>query len=115
MVTQNNIQNDSYDREMIPAEIAARRDREGENFKQLPEHDGDGIDTTGGYTMDERGLMNNYAVEPEMYIEEPGDLRKQNEMRTAEKIQRLRNVRNQDSEGLLDDSSDDRTRGPGLF
>ena len=28
-----------------------------------------------GYTIDEDGRLNNYAIEPEMYVHEPGDLR----------------------------------------
>lgn len=31
---------------------------------------GTGVSTTGGYTIDESGRMDNYAVEPEMYVEE---------------------------------------------
>jgi molecular chaperone GrpE (heat shock protein) len=83
MANHQTIQRDGYDRHIIPAEIAARRDREGDNYKQLPTSDAQGrasIDTTAGYTVDGRGLANNYAIEPEMYIEEPGDLRPQNSM-----------------------------------
>lgn len=69
MATQIDIRKDGYDRKIIPAEIAARRDREGEDYKQLPESDGTSTDTTGGYTMDERGLTNNYANEPEVYYD----------------------------------------------
>jgi hypothetical protein len=67
---------DTYDLHIVPAETAARKEREGENYKQLPEddEDKDSIDTTGGFTMDKEGLVNNYAVEPEMYVEVPGDL-----------------------------------------
>ena len=66
---------DSYDAHIIPAETAARKDREGENYKKTPENtEGkDSIDTTGGYTVDQEGLANNYATEPEMYYETPGD------------------------------------------
>lgn len=28
-----------------------------------------GLDTTGGYVTDEAGLLNNFAVEPKMYVE----------------------------------------------
>ena len=80
MANQKTIKRDGYDRHIIPAEIAARRDREGESYKQLPTSDAQeraSIDTTAGYTVDGRGLANNYAIEPEMYIEEPGDLRPQ--------------------------------------
>ena len=31
---------------------------------------GTGVSTTEGYTIDESGRMDNYAVEPEMYVEE---------------------------------------------
>jgi hypothetical protein len=67
---------DSYDSHMIPAETAARKDREGADFKQVPT-DAEGaksLDTTGGETTDTEGLANNYAVEPEMYSETPGDM-----------------------------------------
>lgn len=67
---------DSYDPHLIPAEIAARKDREGKGYKHIPENpeQPDSIDTTGGYTVDNEGLVNNYASEPEMYAETPGDL-----------------------------------------
>jgi hypothetical protein len=67
---------DSYDAHIIPAETAARKDREGEEYKQVPENaeSPESIDTTGGYTVDQEGLANNYAVEPEMYFETPGDV-----------------------------------------
>lgn len=67
---------DSYDPHIIPAETAARIDREGDRYKQLPKNteSPNSIDTTGGYTMDQEGLANNYGVEPEMYVETPGDI-----------------------------------------
>jgi hypothetical protein len=67
---------DTYDLHIVPAETAARKEREGENYKQLPgeAQDEDSIDTSGGFTVDKEGLVNNYAVEPEMYVEVPGDL-----------------------------------------
>jgi hypothetical protein len=67
---------DSYDANIIPAETAARKDREGDDFKQIPTdpESAESLDTTGGETIDTEGLANNYAVEPEMYVEEPGDL-----------------------------------------
>jgi hypothetical protein len=71
------VENDTYDAHIIPAETAARKEREGEGFKQIPENQGgnESIDTTSGYTVDSEGLANNYAIEPEMYIDEPGDLK----------------------------------------
>jgi len=32
-----------------------------------------------GYTIDSEGRLNIYAIEPEMYINEPGDLRREQE------------------------------------
>ncbi len=34
------------------------------------QEEGTGIDTTEGYVIDEAGKINNFAVEPEMYVEE---------------------------------------------
>jgi hypothetical protein len=67
---------DSYDPHIIPAETAARKEREGDNFKRLPKHPpgSESLDTTGGFTVDTEGLVNNYGIEPEMYYEEPGDI-----------------------------------------
>jgi hypothetical protein len=66
---------DSYDPNIIPAETAARKEREGDNFKRLPQHPpgSESLDTTGGFTVDKEGLVDNFAVEPEMYYETPGD------------------------------------------
>jgi hypothetical protein len=67
---------DGYDAHLIPAETAARKEREGKNFKRLANHpDGsESIDTTGGFTIDKEGLVNNFGIEPEMYYETPGDV-----------------------------------------
>ncbi|EDX83698.1 hypothetical protein S7335_1395 [Synechococcus sp. PCC 7335] len=67
------VQKDNFDRGIVPAETAARKEREGEDYKETSDKKGS-IDTTGGQTMSNEGLANNYAIEPEMYIEEPGDL-----------------------------------------
>jgi hypothetical protein len=68
---------DSYDPHIIPAETAARKEREGDNFKQIqhPE-ESDNIDPTQGFTVDKEGLVDNFAVEPEMYYETHGDVPK---------------------------------------
>jgi hypothetical protein len=89
---------DRYDPHIKPAETAAREEREGENFEKLPEKEGD-LDTTGGYTVDKEGLMNNYAVEPEMYIEEPGDLREKEEALKAERAEELEEINKPGGEG----------------
>ncbi|MGD1857799.1 MAG: hypothetical protein ACFB2W_26485 [Leptolyngbyaceae cyanobacterium] len=69
---------DTFDRAIVPAETAARKEREGDSYKETPnETNEDSIDTTGGYTVSSEGLVNNYPIEPEMYIETPGDLRQE--------------------------------------
>jgi len=117
---------DTYDRGIIPAETAARIEREGGNYKTLPtekreadaatddQTDPESIRTTDGYTVDKEGLLNNYAVEPEMYYEEPGDARKQAAEDTAQRVEELGEV-NQDEEGKLTEKGDKRGRGPGII
>lgn len=83
MNTQNpnphTVENDAYDAHIVPAETAARKEREGEDYKHTPDNleSANSINTTGGYTVDSEGLANNYAIEPEMYYEVPGDRRAQ--------------------------------------
>ncbi|MBW4486844.1 MAG: hypothetical protein KME12_03530 [Trichocoleus desertorum ATA4-8-CV12] len=117
---------DTYDRGIIPAETAARKEREGSAFKQHPtedsqrharnddETDGGSVRTTDGYTTDKEGLINNYAVEPEMYVNEPGDLREKEAQLQAERSGELTEA-NQDKEGQLSMEHDDRGRGPGVI
>ncbi|MEH1873880.1 hypothetical protein [Nostoc sp.] len=117
---------DTYDRGIIPAETAARMEREGNLYKTVPTEEReadaatddqtapDSIRTTDGYTVDKEGLLNNYAVEPEMYYEEPGDARKQAAAETAQRVEELGEV-NQDEEGKLTENSDTRGRGPGII
>lgn len=66
---------DSYDPHIIPAETAARKEREGDNFKRLPKHPpgSESLDTTAGFTVDKEGLVDNFGIEPEMYYDTPGD------------------------------------------
>ncbi|MBW4426637.1 MAG: hypothetical protein KME50_19825 [Nostoc desertorum CM1-VF14] len=116
---------DTYDRGIIPAETAARMEREGTLYKTLPteereadaptddQTDPDSIRTTDGYTVDKEGLLNNYAVEPEMYYEEPGDARKQAAEEKAQRIEELGEL-SQDEEGKLTEKGDARGRGPGI-
>ncbi len=70
MSTQNNSQDSipQYDTHIIPAESAARQDREGKDFGHTSheEPDGESIHATEGYTVDKEGLLNNYAIEPEL-------------------------------------------------
>lgn len=103
-----------YDRGIRPAETAAREEREGEEFKKLPVEEG-GIDTTGGYTVDQEGLANNYAIEPEMYYEVPGDLREKEEALKAERIQERLEANQTDEQGKLTQDGDSRGKGVGMI
>lgn len=94
-----------YDRKITSAETAARMEREGENFKEKPEPEGD-IDTTAGYTVDREGLANNFAIEPEMYYEEPGDLKEKEEALKQERAQELKEINEEGGQGK---------KGPGLI
>ncbi len=80
-----------YDRGIVPAETKARQQREGQVYKEIPQPEGQPA-TTGGFTTDREGLINNYAVEPEMYVEQPGDLRKAQEASAEERAQELQEV-----------------------
>lgn len=93
---------DNYDRNLTSAETAARREREGEEFLKTPESE-KSLDTTGGYTVDREGLLNNYPIEPEMYVEEPGDLR---DKLAAEEKARAKELQEINSEG---------GKGPGII
>lgn len=80
-----------YDRGIVPSETKARQQREGQIYKETPESEGQPA-TASGYTTDREGLINNYAVEPEMYVEEPGDLRAEQEAGTEERAQELEEI-----------------------
>lgn len=49
-----------------PTELS---EKQLEAFEQEEEVEGEGFTTTDGYVIDEAGLLNNFAVEPPMYIE----------------------------------------------
>ncbi|MBE9138538.1 hypothetical protein IQ254_15290 [Nodosilinea sp. LEGE 07088] len=106
------VESDNYDPNLIPAETAARREREGAGYKQVPDESGESIDTSGGYTVDQEGLVNNYPIEPEMYIEEPGDLREEQEAEAARRRAELREINQTDEKGQV--TSDVDTRGKGV-
>lgn len=109
---------DTYDRGIVPAETAARKEREGSNFKQVmgkgDEANPESIDSTGGYTVDKEGLANNYAIEPEMYVNEPGDLRGKEDELEAERLEDFEEI-NEDKEGELTVEGDQRGKGPGAI
>lgn len=112
-ILENMEDSNHYDRVILPAETGARQDREGENFKHLPEPEGD-LDTTGGYTVDREGLLNNYAVEPEMYYETPGDAEPQHQRDIAHRQEEIEEVTHNDETGKLTMEADKRGRGSGL-
>ena len=89
----------NYDRNIISAETAARIEREGENFKETPDPEGNSIDTTTGYTVDKEGLSNNYPVEPEIYYEQPGDRAEQEEAEIAQRAQELKEINQEGGKG----------------
>jgi hypothetical protein len=109
------VESDTYDRGIVPAETAARKEREGDAFKKIPEKEGEAIDTTGGMTVDREGLLNNYAIEPEMYYEEPGDAKAIEEAEKAERKAELEDINDNDERGLLTEDQDKRGKGSGII
>jgi hypothetical protein len=109
------VQSDNYDPHIIPAETAARKEREQEDYKQVKEESAGDIDTAGGYTVDQEGLANNYAIEPEMYINEPGDLREEQAAEKEQRAAELQARNDTDEEGKLTMNSDDRSKGVGAI
>ncbi|MGG6266469.1 hypothetical protein ACQ4M3_17490 [Leptolyngbya sp. AN03gr2] len=117
-------QSDVYDPHIVPAETAARMEREGNEYKTVPteereasaptddQTDSESIHTTGGYTVDKEGLLNNYAIEPEMYYEVPGDARQAEEELHQERVEEYRSI-NQDESGKLTMEDDKRGHGSG--
>ena len=123
-----NMEAPHYDRGITPAETAARQEREGANFmhatteakqksaKTDDQTDNESINTTDGYTVDQEGLVNNYAIEPEMYINEPGDLRAKEEAEAAERARILAEIKDKKGEeGKLTEEADTRHKGPGII
>lgn len=107
---------DTYDRGIVPAETAARKEREGEAYKQVPDQDADeSIDTTGGYSVDKEGLVNNFAIEPEMYVNEPGDLRERDEELQAEREEEYEEINDTNKDGELTMKEDKRGKGTGII
>jgi hypothetical protein len=113
-MTNERAERDTYDHGIIPAETAARKEREGEGYKQLPEN-GEDIDTTGGYTVDNEGLVNNYAIEPEMYYEVPGDLKAKEEAEAEARAEELTEINQTNEQGKLTDKKDERGKGVGVI
>lgn len=115
-MNSNPVETDTYDRGIVPAETAARIEREGDNYKTLPqEEDNYSNNTAGGYTVDKEGLLNNYAVEPEMYIETPGDLQAELDADEAQRRADLAAINQTDEDGQLTMESDKRGKGVGVI
>ncbi|AFZ21889.1 hypothetical protein [Allocoleopsis franciscana] len=105
------VEGDNYDRGIVPAETAARKDREGADFKKNPQDD---RPETHGFTVDKEGLIDNFAIEPEMYVNEPGDLRAKEEELEAERLEEFEEI-NEDKDGDLTMDADRRGKGPGII
>ena len=105
-----------YDAHITPAESIARQHREGKYFGHTSheEPDGESSHATEGYTVDQEGLLNNYAIEPEMYVDVPGDLREQAAQAAAEHAHEMQEL-SEDEDGKLTTEHDWRHKGPGLI
>ena len=118
MSTQDDSQDSipQYDAHIIPAESAARQHREGKDFGHTSHEEADGIlsHATAGYTVDKEGLLNNYAIEPEMYVNVPGDRQEQAAQEKAEYAHQLQEL-SEDEDGKLTTEHDLRHKGPGLI
>ena len=89
---ENKTPNDAnYDRAITSAETSARMEREKGDFKDASEP---------GQTVDREGLANNYAVEPEMYYEEPGDRQEIKEAEKAERKEELNEINHPGGKGV---------------
>lgn len=116
MTNNPRVESDTYDRGITPAETAARKEREGEAYKHTPPSEGDDqINTTDGYTVDREGLLNNYAIEPEMYYEVPGDARPEIEEDVEERVEELHDINDNNEAGLLTEDHDSRGKGSGII
>lgn len=67
-----------------------------------------------GYTIDSEGRSNVYAIEPEMYIDIPGDLQEKQAEAKAERRHELEELQ-ADETGKLTAEHDFRHKGPGLL
>jgi len=107
------VEKDNFDPHIIPAETAARKEREAQDYKHPPEKQNEDPNTHGGYTVDQEGLVNNYPIEPEMYIEEPGDLRDEQAANQRRRVEELQQANQTDESGKVTMESDRRGKGVG--
>lgn len=73
--TQHSVDTDNINRGIVPAETASRKAREGKDYKEPIDAKKSSIDTTAGSTIGNEGLANNYAIEPEICVEETGNMK----------------------------------------
>ncbi|MCJ8282301.1 MAG: hypothetical protein MJK14_21325 [Rivularia sp. ALOHA_DT_140] len=59
--------------------------------------------------------MNNFAVEPDMYYEEPGDLEEKKEAEAKQRAQELSEVNKTEEDGKLTMEDDNRGKGVGII
>lgn len=97
-MSSQNKKDANYDPNLTSAEVAARIEREKDNYGELPESE-KSMDTTAGYTVDREGLVNNYAIEPEMYVEVPGDLKEKEEKLKQERVEELKEINQEGGKG----------------
>ncbi|NEQ77789.1 MAG: hypothetical protein F6K23_35115 [Okeania sp. SIO2C9] len=114
MTNQTNI-GPNYDANITPTDVADRMEREGENFMKTPETEAEENNTTSGYTVDTEGRLNNFAIEPEMYVNEPGDLRQQEEEQRLERAKTMKEINQTNEDGNLSMSEDNRGKGTGII
>lgn len=67
-----------------------------------------------GYTIDAEGRLNNYAIEPEMYINQLGDLKQKIEAEKAQRHHELEELQ-EDEAGRLTVEHDFRHKGQGFL
>lgn len=67
-----------------------------------------------GYTVDPEGRLNIYPIEPEMYINEPGDLKEKLEEEKEQRRHELAELQ-EDETWKLTMEHDFRHKGPGLL
>jgi len=108
--TGKELETDGYDRFMVPAETAKRQKREGQSYGNTPDSN-----ATNGYTVDREGLANNYAVEPEIYAEVPGDMKARNQAAEAARVEKRLETQQTDEDGELTQGSDSRGKGVGII
>jgi hypothetical protein len=68
MNTTTNTLNNNYSdgSELIPADAAARIEREGTQKEKRQEINNDDASAAQGYTVDQEGLINNYPITPKL-------------------------------------------------